>query len=28
MSNARRLLADAAANAVTLFKVHHSDKRG
>ena len=28
MSNARRLLADAAANAVALFKVHHSDKRG
>jgi len=28
MSDARRLLADAAANAVALFKVHHSDKRG
>ena len=28
MSDARRLLADAAANAASLFKVHHSDKRG
>jgi glycerate kinase len=28
ISEARRLLADAAANAVALFKVHHSDKRG
>lgn len=28
MSDARRLLADAAANAVSLFNVHHSDKRG
>ena len=28
MSEARRLLANAAANAAALFKVHHSDKRG
>ncbi|HEX5243949.1 MAG TPA: glycerate kinase [Tepidisphaeraceae bacterium] len=28
MSDARRLLADAAANAVSLFNVHHSDERG
>ena len=28
MSDARRLLAEAAATAVSLFKVHHSDKRG